>query len=261
MKMAHRLTMVVVATAVALANVPVAAQTVSRRCSGAVSVAHPEVGTVWVATVLSRGDQMVANWQSANGTVGTCTMSTAGEVVDVSVTGTRPAAAPVVELGPGEVPEIFDPYLVTCESTDGSRVECAVKPFATVSLVEVQGDTECLMDSSWGHDDGVVWVDKGCRASFEVRPGRIPEDVAAAPAGAVDLKERVGQPQLRTLEGRAQNACLRAARGQGIAVTDVFATRAEGDYVVVLMAVATWAQKADVTCRYDPTNDRAAIVR
>ncbi len=140
-------------------------------------------------------------------------------------------------------------------------MECDVQPFAVVTLVEVVGDAECVMETSWGHDGEVVWVDAGCRAAFDVRPRQIPVALEPPAAAGADLRDRVGEPELRTLEGRAQDACLRAARGQGIAVTNVFGTRAEGAYVVVLMAVESWAQKGEVTCRYDPTNDRTAIAR
>jgi hypothetical protein len=95
---------------------------------------------------------------------------------------------------------------------------------------------------------------------FEIRPMTAPVTMGPSPA-ADDLRARVSRPELRTLEGRAQNACLRAARSRQIAVTDVFATRAEGNYIMVTMAVATWAQRADVTCRYDPDNDTAVIAR
>lgn len=255
MRMACRLT--TVAMTVVLATATGAAQTVSQRCADAVRHANPDLGRVWVVTALSRGDQSVLNWQSASGQVGTCTMNAAGEIVDVKTTGRRepPCAPPLI--GPVEAPEQFEPYLMRCESADGGRVECDVRPFAAVTLVAVDGDAECVMNTSWGHEGAVVWVDAGCRATFDVRPRRIP---VPAPHGA-DLRDRVGEPELRTLKGRAQDACLRAARGQGIAVTEVFGTRAEGSYVVVLMAVESWAQRGEVTCRYDPANDRAAIAR
>ena len=127
--------------------------------------------------------------------------------------------------------------------------------------MEILDEADCEMDVGWGHDEDVVWVDQGCGAVFEVRPARVPMTVGPTGGGADELRNSVGPGELRTLEGRAQDACLRAARGRGIDVTHVFGTRAEGSYVVVLMAVQSWAQKADVTCRYDPTNDQAAIAR
>lgn len=259
MRLARRV--MIVAMAVALVTVSGASQTVSQRCADAVGRANPDLGTVWVVTALTRGDRTVLNWQSATGRLGTCTMDAAGQIVDVKITGRRQPSAATPLIGFDEAPALFEPYLVRCESEDGGRVECDVRPFAAVTLAEVIGDSECVMDTGWGHDGDVVWVDAGCRAIFEVRPARIP--VAPEPPATrdADLRDRVGEPELRTLEGRAQDACLRAARGRGIAVTNVFGTRAEGAYVVVLMAVESWAQRAEVTCRYDPSNDSAVIAR
>ncbi len=261
MKVARRATMVAIAVAVVLAAGSGSAQTVSQRCVDAARRANPNLETVWVVTALTRGDQTVLNWQSASGLVGTCTMDAAGEIVDVRTTGRRKPVAAVAELGTGGAPELFEPYLVPCESVDGGRVECDVHPHAMVTLVEVLGEDDCVMDINWGHEDDTVWVDAGCRAIFDVRPWRAPKAYEPAVPAGTNLVDRVSQSELRTLEGRAQDACLRAARGRGIAVTNVFGTRAEGAYVVVLMSVESWAQKAEVTCRYDPTNDTAAIAR
>ncbi len=127
--------------------------------------------------------------------------------------------------------------------------------------MEILDDADCVMDIHWGHDDDVIWVDEGCGAVFEVRPARVPITMDEPGGGNDELRDSVGPGELRTLEGRAQDACLRAARGRGIDVTHVFGTRAEGSYVVVLLAVESWAQRADVTCRYDPSNNQVAIAR
>jgi hypothetical protein len=261
MTTARSVAVMAIVLAVGLAAAPGSAQTVSQVCIDAAQRANPGIGTVWVVAAVGRGDQTVLSWQAAGGELGTCTMSATGEVVDVRVTGRRKqmTVADKLDLA-AEAPETFDPYLLRCESVDGGRAECEVRPFAEVVLVEVLADSGCLLDSSWGHEGEAVWVDDGCRAVFEVRPMTVP--VAIGPSETVDdLEARVSPGELRTLEGRARNACMRAARSRGIAVTDVYATRPEGEYVMVLMGVASWAQRADVTCRYDPGNDTAVIAR
>lgn len=260
METGYRKTLLAVATTVVLAVTPAVAQTVSQRCVDAVRHEHPEVGAVWVNTALTRGDVTELSWSSASKVMGKCTLDAQGQIVGVSVTGRRSTEPFVVDESLTSA-AVFEPYRVTCISEDGGRLECPVRPSAEVELVEVLGDAECVMDVGWGHDEDVVWVDGGCRAVFEVRPARVPMTLGAPRGGGDDLRDAVGPGELRTLEGRAQNACLRAARGRGIDVTHVFGTRAEGSYVVVLMAVESWAQKADVTCRYDPANDQAAIAR
>ncbi len=261
MEMAFRKTLLAALTTALLAAALATAQTVSQLCVDAVRRDHSDVGAVWVTKALTRGDVTELSWASSSKTIGICTLDSSGKIVDVSVTGRR-------STEPIEVDEalrsaaVFEPYRVTCISEEGGRVECPIRPSAVVELMDTLDDSECVMDTNWGHDEGVVWVDKGCRAVFEIRPARVPIVVGPPSGGGTgELRESVGPGELRTLEGRAQDACLRAARGRGIAVTNVFGTRAEGSYVVVLMAVESWAQRADVTCRYDPTNDQAAIAR
>ncbi len=67
-------------------------------------------------------------------------------------------------------PEILARYTLTCGSTGGRRVECEIKLGADVALVEQISTAPCLRSDTWGHGDGVLWVDRGCRGRFEVRP-------------------------------------------------------------------------------------------
>ena len=256
----YRKTLLAVATTVVLAVSPAVAQTVSQRCVDAVRHEHSEVGAVWVTKALTRGDVTELSWSSTSKVMGKCTLDAQGQIVEVSVTGRR-STEPIVVDESLTSAAVFEPYRVTCISEEGGRLECPVRPSAEVEVVEILDDSDCVMDVGWGHDEDVVWVDGGCRAVFEVRPARVPMTIGPPRGGGDDLRDAVGPGELRTLEGRAQNACLRAARGRGIDVTHVFGTRAEGSYVVVLMAVESWAQKADITCRYDPANDQAAIAR
>ena len=256
-----RKTLLAAVTTVVLAATPAAAQTVSQLCADAVRRDHSDVGAVWVTRALTRGDVTELDWSSASKIMGTCTLDATGKIVDVSVTGRRVSEPMVIDESVKSA-ALFEPYRVTCASEEGTRVECQIRPSAEVELVEVLDDADCEMDAGWGHDEDVVWVDGGCRAVFEIRPARVPMTVIPpGGSGTGELRDVVGPGELRTLEGRAQDACMRAARGRGIDVTHVFGTRAEGSYVVVLMAVQSWAQKADVTCRYDPANDQAAIAR
>ena len=256
----YRKTLLAVATTLVLTVSPAVAQTVSQRCVDAVRHEHPDVGAVWVNSALTRGDVTELSWSSASKVMGKCILDGQGQIVGMSITGRRSTEPVVVDESLASA-ALFEPYRITCISEEGGRLECPVRPSAEVELVEVLDDSDCVMDVGWGHQEDVVWVDEGCRAVFEVRPARVPMSLSPPRGGGDDLRDAVGPGELRTLEGRAQNACLRAARGRGIDVTHVFATRAEGSYVIVLMAVESWAQKADVTCRYDPASDQAAIAR
>lgn len=56
---------------------------------------------------------------------------------------------------------------VLCESGDNRYHECRVD-IGRVDLMRQLSKTECVQGESWGWRDGVVWVDRGCRAEFAV---------------------------------------------------------------------------------------------
>lgn len=56
-----------------------------------------------------------------------------------------------------------------CESGDGKRHWCKEGIGGSVSLVKQRSDAACIEGRTWGRDRSGVWVDRGCRADFEVR--------------------------------------------------------------------------------------------
>ncbi len=59
--------------------------------------------------------------------------------------------------------------IVSCSSDDGRRHHCDADTRRGVDLVKQRSDSPCTMDSSWGYDSSGIWVDRGCRADFQVR--------------------------------------------------------------------------------------------
>jgi hypothetical protein len=56
-----------------------------------------------------------------------------------------------------------------CESTGGTYRECRIGSSGVVRLVMEMSDRQCFEGSTWGtREGGVVWVDRGCRATFAV---------------------------------------------------------------------------------------------
>ena len=260
MKMVRRIFLTAVAMTALFAAVAGEAQTVSQKCVDAVHHKYPDASPSWVVTALTRGDTTELRWRSASGLFGTCTLDSHGQIADVSSTGRR-TSKPTDRIELDEV-VVFETYTVTCVSEEEGRHGCSVKEGAVVELVEVHGESDCVLDLSWGHEDNHIWVDQGCHGTFNVRPAHQPlQPLPTQPDTGTDLRSTVGAPELRTLEGRAQEACLREAINQGIEVTHHYGTRAVGSYIVVFIGVQSWAQKGDVTCRYDPKNDRAVIAR
>jgi len=262
--------MVTVAVMVLFAATPGEAQTVSMICVDGVHQKYPDAGSAWVVTALTKGDTTELRWQSTSGLFGTCTLGADGQMGEVVSTG-RKEAASTDRIVLEEV-VVFETYNITCASEDDGRAECEVKRGAIVELVEVHGESECVHEANWGHEGERIWVDKGCHGTFSVRPAGQPLQPLPVRPASTDLASTVSVPELRTLEGRAQQACLREVAGRGFDVTHYHGTRVEGSYIVVLVGVGSapatgfmgaqqWTPKGDVTCRYDPSNDRAVIAR
>jgi len=58
--------------------------------------------------------------------------------------------------------------VVTCASDDMRRNVCRVNTNGGVRLVRQRSDADCVFQRTWGYDRGGIWVDRGCRADFEV---------------------------------------------------------------------------------------------
>ena len=61
------------------------------------------------------------------------------------------------------------PYIVTCSSDNGRRQYCSANTARGVRIVK-QYNNACRRDGAWGFDSRGIWVDRGCRADFEVQP-------------------------------------------------------------------------------------------
>jgi hypothetical protein len=59
-------------------------------------------------------------------------------------------------------------YSVVCKSEDGRRKFCEVDTRDGVRLVRQVGDAPCRLNETWGFDRRGIWVDRGCRAEFQV---------------------------------------------------------------------------------------------
>jgi hypothetical protein len=80
-----------------------------------------------------------------------------------------------------------DSGAITCASDDGRRVYCEVDTRGGVRLVRQISGSPCQEGSTWGYDERGIWVDRGCRAEFEVsrggfdQPGQAWGTIAANP--------------------------------------------------------------------------------
>ncbi len=58
--------------------------------------------------------------------------------------------------------------VVNCSSNDMRRQTCRVDTRGGVRLVRQRSDADCIFGRTWGNDRFGIWVDRGCRADFEV---------------------------------------------------------------------------------------------
>jgi Protein of unknown function (DUF3011) len=58
--------------------------------------------------------------------------------------------------------------VVTCSSDNMGRRVCPVNTRGGVRLVRQRSDADCVFGRTWGYDRSGIWVDRGCRADFEI---------------------------------------------------------------------------------------------
>lgn len=62
---------------------------------------------------------------------------------------------------------------IYCASDDGRRHTCPINTYGgTVRLLNQKSGSACIQGRSWGFNNTGIWVDRGCRADFEVSSGR-----------------------------------------------------------------------------------------
>jgi hypothetical protein len=57
---------------------------------------------------------------------------------------------------------------VICDSLDGKKNVCAADTTRGVGLLRQIGDTDCVLNRTWGYTGDSIWVSEGCNAEFAV---------------------------------------------------------------------------------------------
>jgi len=89
-----------------------------------------------------------------------------GQVRDLRITG-------------GEIPDErstggypgYGRQTISCASDDGRRHDCRANTVGGVRLLNQQSEAACTFGRTWGYDSRGIWVNRGCRAEFEVGTG------------------------------------------------------------------------------------------
>ncbi len=61
--------------------------------------------------------------------------------------------------------------VITCSSDDMRRNYCAADTRGGVRMIRQRSDAACREGHSWGVSPRGIWVDRGCRADFEIGAG------------------------------------------------------------------------------------------
>lgn len=62
--------------------------------------------------------------------------------------------------------------VITCSSDDMGRHDCPIRTRGGVRLIRQRSEANCVQGQTWDYDRRGIWVDRGCRADFEVRTNR-----------------------------------------------------------------------------------------
>jgi hypothetical protein len=80
----------------------------------------------------------------------------------ILIAGAGPAASSVAAIPAPQA------AIMPCSSDDMRRHWCPVDTRGGVELVKQRSEAKCVFDRTWGYDDRGIWVDRGCRADFEI---------------------------------------------------------------------------------------------
>jgi hypothetical protein len=58
--------------------------------------------------------------------------------------------------------------LIYCPSDDMGRNFCSVNTLDGVFIIRQRSEADCVFNRTWGYDRDRIWVDRGCRADFEI---------------------------------------------------------------------------------------------
>ncbi len=59
-------------------------------------------------------------------------------------------------------------YNVHCASDEMKRNVCHANTGQGVRIVRQRSESRCIYNRTWGYNRGRIWVDRGCRADFEI---------------------------------------------------------------------------------------------
>jgi hypothetical protein len=196
----------------------------------------------------------------------------------VAATGTAIVAAVATTTAPARAQ---GSRIITCESYNHQLRVCGIPQGSRVRIVQRLSAADCRQNSTWGVDHDHIWVDRGCRARFEVSRGYGGRDGGSHghdyPGGRGRYDDdhggygRGGSHGVRTPPGqreraqngelgRARDACLLQARAAHLSVSRIGDwSRGHGGVVYLDMWVHGRGVERRARCEYDPHRRNAEL--
>jgi hypothetical protein len=109
-----------------------------------------------------QGTTAYMRWR-AGSSGGTCTVAPSGRLLNFTMNAA--GGGPGGPGGPGGTTVVAR---LTCESRRGDREECRAPDATDLRLVRQISQNPCRLNDTYGRGVGYIWVDKGCRAEFEL---------------------------------------------------------------------------------------------
>lgn len=127
------------------------------------------------------------------------------------------------------------PYSVSCWSREGAHEVCEIRAGGRVRLLTQVSQAECVQGRTWDYRGTALWVDRGCRGVFEVTAGG---------SWGSDYE-------------RGHDACLEAARKDGMALVREVGSSQAGRFFEFEMDLQHQGSPYAGLCRYDPVTGEA----
>ncbi len=97
---------------------------------------------------------------------------------------------------------VSNPGTIVCSSNNGQQTHCNADTTGGVRLVRQISSAPCRQDSTWGYDSRGIWVDRNCRAEFELTGASSYEQARTIDAGSSILVRTNESIDVRNSDGR-----------------------------------------------------------
>jgi hypothetical protein len=149
---------------------------------------------------------------------------------------------------------------IVCSSDNGQQAHCDADTRGGVRLVRQLSGSSCQQGSTWGYDSRGIWVDRGCRAEFDVSRGGSYEQTRIIEAGssisvrtneAIDVKRSDGRVFSGAVDQDVRHVDGSLAIPRGSSVELIVKSISNQDLVIDLASVTVNGQRYAVTAYAD----------